>query len=82
MNEVQKNIKTDIIIKIPLCLLNIQNPRQIKRITNINAENDAINGINKLFFPQDFVVQRPGLSSTLKGSQICLDIHYHIFLSR
>jgi hypothetical protein len=50
----------------------------MKRITTNNAENDAINGTNKLFFPHDFFVQRPGLSSTLKESQMCLDIIYHI----
>jgi hypothetical protein len=58
--------------------LNIQNPREIKRITTIIAEMEAISGICELFFLQDFVLQRPELSSTLKESQRCLDISYHI----
>jgi len=46
--------------------LNIQNPREIKRIT-ISAENDAISGTNKFFFfLHDSFLQRSGLSSTLK----------------
>jgi hypothetical protein len=65
-------------IKIPLCILNIQNPREIKRITTTNAEIDAISATGKLFFLQDFVLQRPelSLSSTLKGSQKCLNINF------
>jgi hypothetical protein len=78
MNEVENSKNRDIIIKIPLCLLNIQNPREIKRITTIIAEMEAISGTCELFFLQDFVLQRPELSSTLKESQRCLDISYHI----
>jgi hypothetical protein len=55
-----------IIIKVPFSLLNNQNPRQIKAIKTINVENDAISGTDEFFFPQDFVLQRPGLSSMLK----------------
>jgi hypothetical protein len=51
--------------------LNLQSPKEIKRIT-INAENDAISGTDNefffffLFFLHDSGVHRPGLSSTLK----------------
>jgi hypothetical protein len=74
----RKVVKTNIIIKVPFCLLNIQNPREIKRITTIIAEIEAISGTCELLFLQDFAIQRPELSSTLKGSQRCLDISYHI----
>jgi hypothetical protein len=57
--------------ELPFCLLNLQSPREITRIT-INAENDAISGTDKFFFffflfsLHDSGVQRPGLSSILK----------------
>jgi len=48
------------------CPLNIQNPIEIKRITT-NAENDATSGIIMFFFLlHGSVIQRSGLSSTLK----------------
>jgi hypothetical protein len=48
-----------------LGLLDIQNPREIKRITT-NAEKDATSGTTMFFFLHDSVIQRSGLSSTLK----------------
>jgi hypothetical protein len=46
--------------------MKIQNPKEITRSTTINVENDIISGTDNFFFPQDSVIQRPGLSSTLK----------------
>jgi len=50
--------------EVPFCLLYIQSPREIKRIP-INVENDVTSGTT-MFFLQDTVIQRSGLSSTLK----------------
>jgi hypothetical protein len=51
--------------EVPFCLLYIQSPREIKRIT-INVENNVTSGTTMFFFLQDTVIQSSGLSSTLK----------------